>query len=250
MPRGIAMEENLEQAASLDSRAAAAKQSESETERLIEEFKPFLHGRAARYSSRSDWAQREELQSVTMMAFYEAIQKYDITKGHFFPFASRVVRARIIDSVRVVYKAGEKTVPFEADNDSSPSARSSLIDEISIRSYDAQRRQEMIVDEIEQFKTELTSWGITMDALSKQSPKHRKLLKVYRAAVAKVLQNSDIVQTIQLKRYFPVKAVATLTGLPQKNVERARTFILASLIIKLGDFDYLSEYVSEGGDSA
>ena len=244
------MEENLEHAASLDNRAVAAKQSESETERLIEDFKPFLNARAARYAPQSDWAQREELQSVTMMAFYEAIQKYDINKGHFFPFADRVVRARIIDSIRLVYKAGEKTVSFEADNDAEPSSNSSVIDEISIRSYDEQRRREMITEEIEQFKAELALWGITMDALSRQSPKHRKLLLSYRMAIAKILQNSDIVQTIQLKRYFPIKAVALLTGLPQKNVERARTFILASLIIKLGDFDYLSEYISEGGDSA
>jgi hypothetical protein len=82
-----------------------------------------------------------------------------------------------------------------------------------------------------------------MEVLSKQSPKHKSLLQSYREAVAKIAEIPDILQTIHFKRYFPVKAISKITGLPLKNVERARTFILASLIIKIGDFDYLSGYV-------
>jgi len=243
------MDEEIVPAASLDKRVVAARHSESETEQLIAEFKPFLNSRVARHSSASDWEQREELFSVSMMAFYEAIQKYDEEKGHFFPFAKRVVHARIIDSIRKNYKPGEQTVSLESEDDEQITTESSAVNEVSLRFYEAQRRQETIAEEIEQFKTELASWGITLDTLSKQSPKHHKVLETYRAAVSKILQSSDIIQTIQIKRYFPVKAAAELTGLPLKNVERARSFILASLIIKLGDFDYLSEYVHYGGDS-
>ena len=240
------MEENVVQAASLDSRVVAAKQSESETEKLIEEFRPFLNARVTRYSSNADWDRREDLMSLAMMAFYEAIQKYDVDKGHFFPFVNRVVRARLIDGLRQLYKNEEQSVPLEEDDDEQFSSNSSAINEISMRFYDIQRRQESLAEEIEQFKLELASWGITLDELTRQSPKHRKLLETYKKTVSQVSQNIDIIQTIQMKRYFPVKAVAELTGLPRKNVERARTFILASLIIKLGDFDYLSDYVKDG----
>ena len=64
--------------------------------------------------------------------------------------------------------------------------------------------------------------------------------------VSKICQAPEIIQMIQLKRYFPVKVVAELTGVPQKTLDRARIFILASVIIKLGDYNYLSEYVSNG----
>ena len=242
------MEEEIVQAASLDERASAAKRSESEAEQMIAEFKPFLNSSVARYSSNADSDQREELFSVAMMAFYEAIKKYDPEKGHFFPFAKRVVQARIIDSVRRSYRAGEQPISLEAEEDGRPAAESSAVNEISMRFYDLQRRQEALAEEIEQFKAELSAWGITMDSLSRQSPKHRKVLETYRSAVSALLKSPDILQTIQIKRYFPVKAAAELTGLPLKNVERARTFILASIIIKMGDFDYLSEYVSDGGD--
>jgi len=185
-----------------------------------------------------------------MMSFYEAVQKYDAEKGHFFPFVNRVVRARIIDSIRRGYRADDQTVPLDAEEDDQHSSKPSAVDSVSMRFYDIQRRQEQITDEIEQFKMELSTWGITMETLSQQSPKHRKVLDTYKEAIAIIAKNVDIIQTIQLKCYFPVKAIANITGLPQKNVERARTFILASLIIKLGDYDYLSDYVRDGRDGA
>ena len=239
------VEESVEEAESLDNRVLAAQQSRDEMDQLIKDYMPFINSRVARYSSHTEYDKREELQSVAMMSFYEAVQKYDAEKGHFFPFVNRVVRARIIDSIRRVYR-DDLTVPLDEEDDEQNSSNSSTIDTVSMRFYDIQRRQEQLVDEIEQFKMELSSWGITMETLSQQSPKHRKLLETYKTAITIISQNVDIIQTIQLKCYFPVKAIANLTGLPQKNVERARTFILASLIIKLGDYDYLSEYVKDG----
>ena len=85
-----------------------------------------------------------------------------------------------------------------------------------------------------------------MPALVQQSPKHQKLKDMYKSLVNLILEHPDIVQTIQMKRYFPIKTIANISGLPQKKIERARTFILASLIIKMGDYDYLSEYVDGG----
>jgi len=244
------MGERIGQTVSLDDRVVEAKQSEPETTRLLEEFMPFLDARVAKYSSPAESDKRDKLQSVAMMAFYEAIQKYDRQKGHFFPFANRVIRARFFDTLRQMYKNGESTVSLDAGDDTQPNPQSAAINRISIQVYEAGRRQEMLVEEIEQFKGELNAWGITLETLTRSSPKQRKLLETYRMIVAKIAQNLGVIETIWLKHYFPVKIVAELTGLPQKNVERARTFILASLIIKLGDYDYLSEYVNYGEGGA
>jgi RNA polymerase sigma factor len=234
-------------AVSLDDRAVMAKQSEKEMESLIEDFKPFLRSRAARYSSRAGEDQYEELFSAAMIAFFEAVQKFDIAKGHFTMFADRIVCERIIDSIRHDGRREIQTVPLEDENDNEYSAaESAAIREVSLNAYEAQRRQESIIDEIEQFKVELKAWGISMEELSKQSPKHQRLRVTYRTVVSKVCQIQEIVQTIQQKHYFPIKSIASLTGLPQKTIERARTFIIASLIIRLGDYDFLSEYVDGG----
>ena len=243
------MTEELEKSASLDTRAVAAKDSEAITEQFIEDFKPFLHSRVAKYSTNTDSDRREELFSVAMMAFHESIQTYDAAKGHFFPFAENVIRRRMIDLIRGAYRNDADTVPLDPladEDDEQYASQSAAISELSIRAYDEQRRRETLVDEIEQYKAELSTWGISMETLSKHSPKHKALRETYRQVITQVSKSDDIVQTIQVKRYFPVKAISEISGLPQKNVERARIFILASLIIKMGDYDLLSDYVSDG----
>jgi len=240
------MAEGNEQAVNLDSRAALAKQSKVEAERLIEEFKPFLRNRVARYSLHHDEYHREELFSSALLAFYESIQNYDAEKGHFFPFANQVVCKRLIDHIRKTYKTADKIVSLEED-DERQSAQSAMIENISTHIYEAESRQAMLVEEIEQFKSELKAWGITMEMLSEQSPKHKALRDTYKAAVKKISESPDIMQTILLKHYFPISAVVKITKIPQKKLERARTFIIASLIIKTGDYDLLSDYVDGRG---
>ena len=239
------MVEVIEETASLDERAVIAKQSEDIMERLIKDFRPFLNARVAKYSIWSDTNQRDEMYSIALMAFFEAIRKYDISKGHFFPFANRVVCERLIDFVRSIYRHEGKTVPMEDVEDERSPAYSGIVEEISKRLYDAQHKQQLLVDEIEQFKAELITWGITMEILTQNSPKHPKLRDTYKKAIAKICQSPDIIQTIQVKRYFPIKAVSELTGLPPKSLERARIFILASIIIKIGYYEYLSDYIRE-----
>ena len=235
-------EEILEKPVNLNQRAIVAKTSESEAKALIEEFMPFLRGRVARYSARFDDYLREDLLSTAMMAFYEAVHSYDAEKGHFYPFVNRVVCARIIDDIRKISRHEGKTISLSEDDD-QPLVESNAINVISMRKYEAERRRELLAEEIEQFRMEAESWGITMDALVKGSPKHRELRVTYRDILSTVSENPEIMQTINVKRYFPIKAISKITGLPQKKLERARIYILASLIIKTGDYELLSEYI-------
>jgi RNA polymerase sigma factor len=238
--------EVVENALDLDKRALLAKQAEYEMETLLDEFKPFLYARVARYTSSYSSDQREELFSTAMLAFHEAVQGFDTGKGHFFPFANRVVCNRLIDVIRSIYRHDEKTVPLLEDTggDQEGADKSASVRVLSTRTYAAERQREQLVDEIEQFKAELDTWGITMEMLVKSSPKHKKLRDIYKAVVAAIAGSPDIVQTIHIKRYFPVKEIFKLTKIPPKKLERGRTFILALLIIRMGDYDYLSDYIS------
>lgn len=239
--------EEVEKVATLDDRAISAKESEIEAENLIREFTPFLRGRVARYGARYDEHMREAIFSTAMSSFYEAIKSFDRDKGHFFPFANRVVCARIIDHIREINRHEGKTVSLDDEGDEEQrSAQSSVIAELSMRNYEAERRREALADEIEQFKTEIADWGITMESLAKASPKHKELRKTYYEAIAAITLDPDIMQTIRLKRYFPIKAVSNLTKIPQKKLERARTFIIASLIIRTGDYDHLAGFLEDG----
>lgn len=239
-------EEAVIEASLIDERALEAKKSDAEMEKFIEDFKPYLHSRAARFSGRQNTDLHDELYSASMIALYEAVEKYDPARGHFFGFAEMVVRARILDAMRGVYRHADKEISLDslAEEDAArPSAHTELLEKHAMSSYDRQKSAEALADEIEQFKLELASWSLSMEKLEKSSPKHRRLRETYKKLVSLAAENDDIIETVLLKRYFPVKKVAALSGLPEKTIERARVYVIASLIIKTGDYQLISGFI-------
>jgi len=234
---------DAEKSAILNYRAITAKHSETEASNLIDEFMPFLNARVSRYTTHFSGHMRDDALSISMIALHEAIQKYDVDKGHFFPFADRVVRARIIDHIRKISRQEKNQVSLDAEDEYGQSTQANAVNIISIRSYDEEQRRARIAEEIEQFTADIASWGITMEALTKSSPKHKELRKTYKEIVSTIVNCTDIMQTINIKRYFPIKAISKITGLPQKKLERSRTYVLALLIIRAGDYELLSDFI-------
>lgn len=232
---------------SLDERAITAANNDREKELLIEEFQPYLHGQVHRLTG-SDSRNRDELFSHALMAFNEAIGSYRADKGHFFAFADNVVHRRLVDGMRQIYRNKKDTVSLNDYDEQGEEIQNKNIIKASITQYQASQEQAFIALEIEQFNNELETWDITLDMLVKQSPKHKALRKIYHQAIHAAAANPEIMQTIQLKRYFPVKKLSELTGIPQKKLERGRIYILASIIIQTGDFEYLSDYIGKAGD--
>ena len=226
----------------IDDRAVIALNDESEFEKLLEEFKPFLGSQSSRLAGRS-FEMRDEMMEVATFAFLESIRKYDSEKGHFFPFMRTVVKMRLNDALRKQYAMRVETVPLETEDEDGVSL-SPHIERASIDAYNEGIRQNNFAIEIEYFKQELADWGITMESLVEHSPKHSRVRDAYRAIIAAVARDEEIMQTILVKRYFPIKKISLLTKVPQKNIERGRTFIIASLIIRVGDYEHLRGYIA------
>ena len=231
----------------LDARALSAKESEIEMEKLLFDFKPFFAHTALKYAIRASSEHKDELFNVAQMGFYEAVKGFDRAKGHFFPFAKLVVRNSIIDHVRKIYKKKGETISLDDDCESEGKPLSKLLGKVSLERYDSDMRQKKIAEELSQFRKDLAGWKISMESLVKESPKHHALKASYKGIVQIIMNNPEILDTIINKHYLPIKEISILSGLPQKKIERARTFILAAILIKIGDYDFLSDYVEGWG---
>lgn len=238
------MNDSFETVLSLDERALKAAADKTAHNDMIEEFRPFLHNCTARYAS-ADRNKHDELFSVAMLAFSEAITKFDSSKGNFFSFAANVVRRRLIDEVRRHYKSENNVYSLDDLGEDGEQSQSDIVSAASQRLYADQQSNLDLIAEIEQFKTELAQWKITMPLLVQQAPKHAALRVLCLRAVALAAKDPQIMQAFHLKHYLPVKKIAEISKIPPKKLERMRTFIIASLIIKTGDYEKLSGYVSE-----
>lgn len=228
---------------SLDARAVKAAADEGELHKLIEEFAPFLHGCASKYAAASDKNKHDEFFSIAMLAFSEAIKKFDCSKGSFYSFALHVIRRRLIDEMRKYYRQDNTLLSLDGGGEGDGPLQADLLAAASQRQYAAQQEHFDLTLEIEQFKEELAQWGITMAALAHNSPKHARLRALCLRAVRLAANDQSIMQIFHIKRYVPIKKISEISQLPQKQLERMRMFIIASLIIRSGDYEKLSSYV-------
>ena len=235
--------ETSNQTVSIDEKAIAAKQSKDQFEKFIADFTPFLRLRLAKYAVHiRDAHQQEDMLSIIISAFYEAVLAFDAQKGRFIPFADRVIFVRMIDHLRKVYK-NERNMAHIKTEDAASSVLQAAISDISIRRYEEERRNELLTEELAQFEAELNAWGITMETLAKRSPKHAELRETCGDVVSAIAQNPEMIQTIRKKRCLPIKAISELTGVSYKKLERLRTYLLAALIVKTGDYQFISSYI-------
>jgi len=229
-------------ATDIDTRVVEAKASSDAIGKLIIEFEPFMQGVTSKYCQQFSFGLRDELYSVVLVAFYEAIQKFEAQKGHFLPFSKQVIHARVIDYMRPIMRNMGRTIAVDYQSTEKQSTDTALY-EVSTSKYIDEQVSINVQDEIEQFAFELSSWGISITELSKNTPKHKKLVKSYRDVIKLIYEDKNIVDTIRYKHYYPRKEIQRLTGLSLKKIEHSRTYVLASFIILMGDYEYLSEYV-------
>lgn len=237
---------------SLDDRAVAAAQSKEAAGMLIEEFKPYLYTITRRYANAGQGVEFDEFNADAMLAFYEAINSYEKGKGHFLPFAGQIIRRRMIDRLREMYRTKRLdavTLSFDhAVNDSDSSGEMTadsgrLLYTASTERYERDEQQWMLKEEIAQFNRELEQWEITLEQLVEQSPKHAAIREECRVIINRLCIEPPVLETLFVKRYFPVKSVAQLTKTSPKKLKRFRNYIIAALIVKTGGYQYIAEYI-------
>ena len=93
------------------------------------------------------------------------------------------------------------------------------------------------------FREELIEYGIFLDALLKNSPKHKgSRLKANMAA--KILADSNFLfeKMVETKK-VPLKRLSEMSGIAEKLIEQKRKYIIARALLRQNKYSYLREYV-------
>jgi len=232
----------MEKYQSLNERVINIKQNTEEVNRLIEEYKPFIASTVEKHLKRYvEYGIDDEL-SIALIAFHEAIEKYDIKKGNFLSFAKITIRHRLIDYYRKEQKIQGPVVYVEQDKQQDDEKLVNLYVE-SVKEYTEAQKSELRRLELEEIKKELAQWGISFTDVAKSSPKQEGTRRTYLAAIDFIMNNPDIVDIIKKKKYLPVEKIATGLKIPRKRIERGRNYIIAAVLILSGDYQFINEYI-------
>ncbi|MDN5302454.1 MAG: polymerase sigma factor [Thermoanaerobacteraceae bacterium] len=227
---------------SLNQRIINIKDNADEINRLIEEYKPFIASVVEKHIGRYVEYGRDDELSIALMAFHEAVRKYDISRGNFLTFARITIKHRLVD----FYRREQKNVPvvyLESPDDEEEEKYWDITFDKSIKEYDERQISELRRWELMEMKKELSRWGITFADVARSSPKQESTRKAYLKAANFVINTPEVLNIMKTKRYLPVDKIVSATKIPRKTVERGRNYIIAAVLILSGDYQYIREYI-------
>ncbi len=206
----------------LEQRVLEAKSNPDELNKLIEEYIPFIRKIAVKVIPSSKY---DSFSTVAMSAFAEAVKKFRDKEGKFLSFAALVITNRIKDQIRKEFKPDE-----------IPSA------EIEIEAtFDEKIDRKM---EVDMYRDELNDYGILLDDLLKDSPKH-KACRIKTNMAAKTLAGNKILFTTLVKtKKVPVKNLSEVSGITEKLIEQKRKYIIACALLRQMKYSYLREFIN------
>lgn len=234
-----------------DRLALAARTDESAFNELVEMHHRWMLRTIAQTTGRFVNDSDDEW-SIALIAFHEAVQSYDETKGSFRAFAAVVIKRRVLDYLR-----GESR--HAAEIPVTPGAFEGSMEEGETSGAEAQTQQEMARaamedassqtaaaarEEIAEMQGILKEYGFSFFDLAEASPKADKTKRSCGQAIRTLVHSLILMAKMRLSRLLPVKELSEESGVVRKILDRHRKYIIAGAEILDGDFPILAGYLS------
>ncbi|NLM43982.1 MAG: RNA polymerase sigma-I factor [Clostridiales bacterium] len=212
----------------------------SERNKLIRDYKPFIINIVSREIGRFVPEGDSDELSIGLLAFNEAIDRYDVERSKsFLTFAERVIKNRLIDFYRKEKKNGD-TVPISYLNQLYESEN---IEERFFADYSQQDRQD-VSEEMEDFINKLLSFGISLEELVDSSPKHIDArINAVRIA-SQIVENEILIKRIMNEKKIPVSDIVKQFNVSRKVIHKNKKFIIAVCLILMSNNDIIKSYVN------
>jgi RNA polymerase sigma factor len=225
----------------INARIEGIREDPDALNRFVEEYKPFIAACAEKVAGRYVTYGRDDELSIAMIAFVEAINSFNQSRGNFFSFSRNVIKRRLIDYYRSEQRHSKviSLNVYTADQDEEFDL--SLGE--SVRKYSDREIAEIRKFELEELGKELSEWKISFSDLAGASPRHEKTKKQCIEIVGLILSRPEMLHSIMTKKYLPVAEIEKDMKLPRKLIERFRKYIIAVVIIATGDYEYIRDYI-------
>lgn len=214
--------------------------NETLREELLASRKDFILSYSSFLCKRKlDWQNDDEL-SIALVAFNKAIDSYNPSLGKSFTsFSKLLIKNSLIDYFRKQRR--EMCVQLTPDT-----GESSFYTEnkLSREAFFMEEENRERAYEVQRFKEILGQFGLSLQDLLRQSPKHFDTREKLKEIVRKTCGENDLIDRIYRKKRLPLKEMQILTGEKKKLLGKWRVYLLAMILISTHDeLGSLSVYI-------
>lgn len=225
----------------------AQEGDEDARRRFIQAYVPYVLRIASQASRRYIDRHQDDEYSIALMAFNEAIDRFDTNrKAGFLGFAETIIRRRLIDYFRS-QKSQSRVQPFSDFEviDDEDNAVNYVEIRASLAIHHESEEQNMRRLEIEEYGKLLTTYGLSFQDLVELCPKHADARKNAVDVARAVADDPQLSSYVKERQALPLKALEDKVSVSRKTMERQRKYILAVVLLLTGDFTHLQEYVND-----
>lgn len=218
----------------LDKRLIESRKSKNNPSRskLIEEYMPFIIKEISNVTGRYVSYENSLELSVGLMAFDEAIDRYDKDKGSFTNLASLVIKSRVKDFLKQ-NNYYEYHVPIEENED---------FQEVDFG-------EDELKLEVAKFNQILDKFNIDVETLVEESPTHKKTRRENIKLGRDVSEEKPIVNKLYKTRKLPMADIVLRFKTTKKKLKYHRNFIISVIIVFHEKLSNIMEFMNLGGNS-
>ena len=200
---------------------------------LIEKHMPFIIKSISDVTGRYVSCENDEELSVGLLGFHEAIERYDNEKGHFLSFAKLVIGSRIKNYLK-------------SENKHQHSSLEELLDkglEIKDEYLEQKEDNSILIEEISRLKTEISSFGFTLEDLASEAPKQQATRKNAISLSEEISKDEEFTSFMYVKKRLPIKRIVLKFSVTEKVIKGSKKFIISVVIIIDKNFSVLKNWI-------
>lgn len=208
---------------------------------LIKAYRSFVFSVVSSYCRRALELGLDDELSIGLIAFDEAVTRYQPERGvPFLAFARLVIKSRLANYFRQEGRyreiAGGREISEEMVQVEAAAAWEDFLWEEAVQDR---------AEEIKDYEQALEEFGIALEELVSISPKHRDSRLALIRAAQSIAADEEIFGRFGPERRLPLREMASKTGLSPKVIEKNRKYLMAlAIVFRYPErFIYLNSYI-------
>lgn len=192
---------------------------------LIQDYIPFIIQTISSVTNRYVSIENDEEFSLGLSAFHEAICKHNIDRGDFLPFAKLVIKSRLTSYLT---SQNKHAILQSLDDPLQDLHLDTIKSEYLDTTLD---KQDVLAEEITLLNTILKEFNFDLNALSEESPKHKKTRDTAIDISQRISQDKLLTEWMYIKKRLPITQIALKYSITQKILKGSKKFIITVTII-------------------
>lgn len=223
----------------LNERIILAKSNSSELDSLLQDYLPFVQGVISKQGYAN--VEYDEQLSVALLVFVNCVAQFDVAKGNFLTYLGVAIANRLKDEGKKQARTARHTISL--DDTSEDAAIQQASHAASLQGYSVQEERTQLAEEIDALSQALSEYGIAFFELEKVAPRQKRSRRQCAQLARTILQDADMLDTLQRTKRLPAKALAEKSGQSLKTLDKHRRYIMALVVILLGDYPSIQTFI-------